>query len=356
MRPGAEAGALDGPRGTGVIVGYYDDRTPVVHSYYAVTAKHVLSTAANIRVNTRNGATRLIDLDASEWTWRTGWEDVAVVDITDHIDTRDQVSYVPKTMMCGPYIRDEVGLNIGDDGFMLGLFVPNPGKERNAIAARFGNISMMADKTSPIKHGIEATGEVYNTPCFVFDIHSRPGFSGSPVFVYRTPEMDLRDIEGSTVGWRAIHRGLPGKTSEDTLPPDIEIVNPNDRGQRFLRLLGIHVSQFNDQIEIRKRKRNKDSEAGDPVNVGDVVAFPGSMTIVVPAWQILALIREEPRLIEQREKRWQKAKDEADSRSWSLTEEAAVEPESGADNPNHREDFTRLVGAASKPKPKGDRT
>jgi hypothetical protein len=71
----------------------------------------------------------------------------------------------------------------GDDVFMVGRFIDHDGGNKNRPALRFGNISI--DPTPIMQdNGVRV-------PAYCVDLHSRTGFSGSPVFVYRTPGPDL---------------------------------------------------------------------------------------------------------------------------------------------------------------------
>jgi hypothetical protein len=209
-------------------------------------------------------------------------------------------------------------------------------------------------------------------------MHSRPGFSGSPVFVYRTPDSDLRDIE---YGFRDPHRkftlNLPniegqlrraGGRGDETF----EVIENIDSNSKFLRLLGIHVAQFQDEVEITKVGEAKLSGRGsvvrkqsekrpDPVlKDSDSIRFPGSMTIVVPAWQIIALLDEDKQLKDQRQARNEREKraDRNNPKRGSIVLERATSAREGAasdsENPDHKEDFTALLNAAVKKKAQGD--
>ncbi len=72
----------------------------------------------------------------------------------------------------------EYDINAGEDVFMAGRFVNYAGAETNRPSLRFGNISIMA---ADIRHPLGYTGK-----SIVLDMRSQSGYSGSPVFVYRT--------------------------------------------------------------------------------------------------------------------------------------------------------------------------
>ena len=90
----------------------------------------------------------------------------------------DDFSFLPSSLIATPDFMRDVEFGIGEDGFMLGLFANHPGKERNLIAARFGNVSLLASDDDPIRQGNKDL-----TPSHLFDMRSRTGFSGSPVFL-----------------------------------------------------------------------------------------------------------------------------------------------------------------------------
>src|SRR5262249_39793502 len=69
-------------------------------------------------------------------------------------------------------------IDVGDEVFMPGRFIDCDGGETNIPSLRFGNISVMA---GPIE---QPNG--YRGQSTVLDLRSGAGYSGSPVFVYRT--------------------------------------------------------------------------------------------------------------------------------------------------------------------------
>lgn len=345
---------LSTPAGSGVIIGDYDPTGPVTH-HYAVTAAHVVQGGASvISINTEDGKTRTIELDCCEWTFKPDWEDIAIVDITERIDQRkDKINYIPYSMFATQGFISYVELGIGEDGFMLGLFSAHSGTKQNMIAARFGNISLLANEEAPITRA-HKRGPTVTSPCHVFDMRSRPGFSGSPVFVYRTPDGDLRDLE------RRI-RTRYFKTDRLAVGTETEFVETDYENNRFIKLLGIHVSQFHEKTTVNKVTgptteigEDEDALDADALKNKDAIRFPGSMTIVVPAWQISKLL-EDSSLVQKREARKSEAQKNHNAQSFIAVEEGVAleeegKPEPEPDNPSHKEDFTRLLGAAARPR------
>lgn len=279
---------MQGPFGTGVIIEVPKSRAGVnVRHFYAVTAHHVLGkeSAYSIRLD-RHGETRWLHIDPHEWIWDTGGPDIAAADITEElIQSGALAGCVGMDAFCTKEFIAHQEVGVGEDGFMLGLFHDLPGAKRNLVVGRFGNVALMATDSAKVKL---PNGKSF--PAHLFDIRSRPGFSGSPVFVYRVPTNDLRD------------GGAPGFNI--------------DANNKFLKLLGIHVSQYNDfipEIEIRQSP----GQAPQYIKTGKELVIPNSVTIVVPAWEVGSLLMQQ-RFKDQREAR------EMDEESKRLSERTAA--------------------------------
>lgn len=340
-----KTGEWGGPRGTGVIIGMPRNRgIPYLTHYYAVTCQHVLLEGGHdIRLNTKDGKSRSIKIEPHEWQASESRDDLIATDITDRISRyEDDISAVPDSLLVSKKFAQEVGLDIGEDGFMVGLFADLPGKERNAIAARFGNISLLAGE--PMNQG---NGRP--RPSHIFDMRSRPGFSGSPVFVYRTLGGDLRDITyGPSMGGI-----VQGKWEVEVMTSQGRILKPilteqDVKENLFLRLLGIHSAQYHDEVEVTKLARSGKRRAAGNMEI------PNSMTVVVPSWEISHHLQTHPSFVAARQKR-EEMQEKSDSKSAKPESTGASKsaPSTTADNPQHKEDFTRLLGAAVK-KPRQD--
>lgn len=302
-------GALEGPLGTGVFVSREaTDKRQGAH-LYAVTAYHVAVSggASTLRINVQHGpglfGHRFLEREPDQWSFIPGGDDIAVLDVTDDIQKSngDFAYRAPEKDFVSRDFMQQVSLGPGEDAFMAGLFVHSPGEYFNVPAVRFGNISQIAGLHTPVIQGNDVS-----RPSHIFDMHSRPGFSGSPVWVYRTPANALTGIneDGS---W--------------DLPTENNV---------FLKLLGIHSGQFHEDAAV----------AG-----GGTVDIPSSMTVVVPAWAISEAL-DLPALQEQREMR---EKNRLKSGAPKVrAEKVQSEPES--DNPSHKEDFMSLLDAAAKEK------
>lgn len=332
-RKNPKTGKIEGPKGTGVFVGRRPE-DPIQHIHiYAVTSHHVAisSGASIIRVNTWGGTPpklgyRFLKYQLEEWSFIPNSDDIAAIDVTNDLGHQTGENYVRciwEDDFVTKSFASSVILGPGEDGFMLGLFTKSPGEKYNMPTTRFGNIAQLANED----HWIEQANGV-KRPSHIFDIHSRPGFSGSPVFIYRTPSNSLENINFSP-NWNIV--------TKDNL---------------FLRLLGIHSGQFTDRVEARVAESYGDI----PIKEGDNLDIPSSMTIVAPAWAISQLL-DTPELTEQRRMRERKNARNGEPSVRPEAEEVArsVEAETPTDeSPTHREDFMRLQGVAARKQPRDD--
>jgi hypothetical protein len=262
-----KSGKRRGPFGTGFFVIRPGLGEPHI---YGITNWHVARQqgASIVRVNTRDGKSRFIELDPSEWECPKDNDDLAAVDLTERMKPEDDLLCLFEDMFITPEIIKDFDIGVGDDVFMCGLFASHHGGERNVPVARFGNISMMANSQAPIE--LETRAEL---PCHLVDTRSRSGFSGSPVFAYRISGTDLELIP---YGWKR-DMGKGGM---------VQIDSPKGR---FWGLLGIHCGQFWDTVEVRTARR-KTEASGDPIKEGDKLLIQSGMTIVIPAWRIKQLL------------------------------------------------------------------
>ena len=322
----------------------------LAHNYYAVTCWHVAVDhgASILRLNTKDGQHRFIELDPIEWQFIPGSDDLCAADVTERLKHTDEISFVPPNLMVTKdFIRIEQ-IEIGEDGFMLGLFSEQPGIRQNMVAARFGNISLLASEDAPIEQPNEQ-----KRPSHIFDMRSRPGFSGSPVFIYRTPDGDLRNatLRGEDkTRKRNIRRSLDyvGRGTEIQFN-DVED-DWETKSNTFLMLLGIHAGQYPERVEARKETRTR-AEVDDIVRDRDKLKIPSSMAVIVPAWEVVNLLNL-PIFKVQRNKRGEQRQRELDQKNTPEPEANETASPTSDANPNHLKDFTRLVDVAARKKPK----
>lgn len=362
------------PGGTGFVVSYEGtfetgrslDPTGIGNHYYGVTNWHVACSNgfSTIRLNTKDGGTDVIELDPSEWHFIPGKYDVAVVPLSLSRNEHD-VSAVSSFDFATNYqplrgINSGDGIGVGDDVFMIGLFIDHAGITTNVPSARFGNISMLPSEKATIKQSTGLHGESY-----VVDMHSRTGFSGSPVYVYKTFGSDLSE-DGIKFDELNIDQLNDGNYWSDKI--DVRALKGRltgrIRAEQMFKVLGIHWAQFPERWELRDRSLLDEANKNLIVEGGYVEGMSG-MTCVIPAWHIMEvfLLPELKKLREPEANRAREAQRETMAKRRAMHEpkpESAAKSESAADasappsndvNPNHREDFMRLVGAAARKPP-----
>jgi hypothetical protein len=270
-----KTGEIVGPQGTGFLVARLANTAwPTAH-HYAVSNWHVAvqGGASIIRFNTKDGGTRFLEYDPSQWLFEPCSDDLAAVDITADIRETDQIFVQSEASFLTQDIINEYAIEFGEDVFMIGMFASHHGGKRNIPAARFGNLSMLASPEAPITLENEA-----KRPAHLVDMRSRGGFSGSPVFIYRTPSGNLSSP--------TMHR------MKDPHPTGYSGSNMRTRKEWFVGLMGIHCGQFWETIEVRKAN-SKNERRGDPIVEGDTLSVHGGMTIVAPAWRVTDLLNLE---------------------------------------------------------------
>lgn len=299
--------------GTGFFIG-----VPIADNAFlafGVTNWHVaVQTGASvIRVNRKDGRADTFALDPSEWDFVPGGNDLAIAYIPQLNPNEHDVNIVALDMIADQQRIQEDSINAGEDVFLIGRFVDHDGGPTNVPSVRFGNVSVMPQ---PIK---QPTGSL--EPSYVLDVHSRTGYSGSPVFVYRTVGADL------------------GSHSVSLGP-----------GDQFLHLLGIHWGQFPERWDIEDAGRDTVTNAAMLSADAKYVVGLSGMTLAIPAPAIRELLNM-PRIrtIIEEAKRGM-AKMRADGQLPPRAEAAPATEE----NPRHKEDFTALLGAAAKSKPQAD--
>jgi len=249
----AKKGAKFG--GTGFVLSLPSERVPDITYFYGVTNWHVAvrDGFSVIRVNTVDGATEILDHGPEDWIFDADGDDLAVISFNPKVipqrpsESSRSLKPIPAALI---YKKDvlldpnQLNVGLGDDVFMLGRFVEKADGPINSPTARFGCISAMP---SPVEQSGPGKG-LKDSYCL--DMHSRSGYSGSPVFVYRTPGTNLE---------HTLRTGVP------------------DLGRSMLCLLGVHFGQFQEELKV----------SGDQ---HPPVYGPSGMTCVVPSWKILELL------------------------------------------------------------------
>lgn len=229
--------------GTGFLVCVPSKTHPAYMHWYVVTNYHVSPEGgcSVVRLNCFDGSTDAIEIDPSDWQFTPGAGDLAVASIPVNPGVH-RVAFCPM----GIFLRQEQvvtgHIGPGDDVFMAGRFIDHDGGQTNQPAVRFGNISVNPTHLPARPNSGQAT------EYFCLDMHSRTGFSGSPVFAYRTPGSNLNDVFSRSVNLQA----------------------------PVLVLLGVHSGQFPEDLRIKGEDK--------------VLKGYSGMTYALPAWHIRELL------------------------------------------------------------------
>jgi hypothetical protein len=256
-REDAEAGRESG--GTGFFVGVPSQVRAGTYHLYAVSNWHVAVRGGSsiMRLNRMGGGTEIFEYGPEDWIFEPQSYDVAILPF-EHDTTHLDVVHVSPGLFADDDAIAQFSIGPGDDVFMPGRFVDLGGHETNTAVLRFGNIAAMPH---PVRQSNGAS-----PPSYCIDMHSRSGFSGSPVFVFRTIGQDLE---------------TPNLNADNT----------------FLLLLGVHWGQFPESWSIRRRERGapQQEDAGIEVSLDadeHYIEGMSGMTCAAPVSAINALLKK----------------------------------------------------------------
>jgi hypothetical protein len=251
---------------TGFIVACGGDLFEQSLSLYGISNWHaaVRAGASIIRLNTIDGGFDVLEFGPEDWTFIPGLDDVAIVLLDGISEHRHRVRSIPTSLFTSE-ADAKYKIGVGDDVFMLGLFVDHEGHATNRPKARFGNISMMPSPDAPIE---QPTGHLAES--YIIDMHSRDGFSGSPVFVYRTIGGDLTDSRSGQIE----HDDQMWRTEDQPL----RLVD-----KTLFKFLGIHWGQFDEPLEVLEIHESLSGRR-------TFVKARSGMTCVIPSWRILDVL------------------------------------------------------------------
>lgn len=282
--------------GSGFIVRVDAKTLGQAHHLYAVTNWHVIRDGAPvIRINTTDDAFEVLELNASDWIRHKAGDDVAVCPIglsSEHYRYRS----IPTSLFLNDNLLLMYNIGIGDDVFVVGRFVNHEGRQRNLPSVRFGNIGMMP--WEPIKKN-----DGFLQECFLVELRSVGGYSGSPVFVWRP-------VEGMNFGVTDIN------------------YTPAYTGPWLLGIDSGHLPDYRYVLDNNNRATNSKVEIGS------------GMALVVPAWKLLELLESENFMSQRQQKEEEEQK--------RLEQEPPAVDDSII-TPNDFEDALRKVSRRIKP-------
>ena len=297
------------PKGTAFVVSVAQGGFRFVH---LVTAEHVIvrrSDPMYARVNLVAGGTRDIPIRYNDW-----WHhpdpgvstDLAVLPTS--IDRGDIIySHNPIDSFATDEVIAKNGIGVGDEVFATGLFASHYGKGQNLPIVRTGNIALMPDE--PV-----LTRFVGYIDAYLIETRSIAGLSGSPVWVHMPPI-----------------RVVKGRASEY-------------EGPQFF-LLGLVQGRFNVKAQDEDLANETDGDRDDRINSGIGVVVPAQRIAETLLQPDLVALRQ--RIVDQK-----RAGEGADSQAVG----AEREPPTTDANPQHKEDFTRLLNAAARKPTQGGGT
>ena len=278
---------------------------------WVVSNRHVVEKGGlTIRVNTHDGGFDTIDTTERDWFYHPDGDDLAVCPFF-HRRPAHKFSHMPLDLLLTERTLSDYAIGPGDPAYVVGRFVNHEGRQQNTPTVRFGQIAQM-----PIEKLVYAGQEQES---FLVEIRSIGGYSGSPVFVYLDRSY-YRPIEtGKTEDGKTFARGV-FETGPWVLGVDwcmLPLWEPvcDDKGQ-----------------ELRN---------------GWMVPGNTGMMGVIPAWRLRWLLTEHEPVVKRAQELEDRhlARGAAKSQGVILTS-AKPEPPTTDENPDHREDFSRLLDAA----------
>jgi hypothetical protein len=308
----AELGCPVGGCGAFIEIPSTSDRK--LRHIYAVTNEHLFrpkeDASLALRVNLRAGGFDIKETELDQWHM-SEVDDIAALYITGMKDPGFDIARASIEEFVDEKVITDYDLGTGDEVFAIGRFLDIDGSGAvNRPVMRFGNVSAL---NPPVTIERPAGAPSAYQDSYLVEMRSRTGFSGSLIVIYIPP------MEQAGFNRRVFLQS--GKWYGPWI-------------------LGLHWGQLpviGPEAQIAGKQV--------PLHYGS------GITAVVPAERIKKFLMEDPAMIRER------VAFEAVWNSRPHTQEEAVKPSPiGDENPNHREDFSRLVSAASKSKPKGDRT
>ena len=328
----SEAAAEDGDRigGSGFLVSRQviaKDRS-MGDLLCVVTNKHVIDSGNMVvRINTIDGKKDIIPLDGAKWYGHPNGDDIVVCPIK--LSTFHRFKHLPASIFLTKEWIEQFEIGPGDDVFFVGRFVNHEGRERNLPSVRFGNISQMP--LEPIM--IDGRSQ----ESFLVEARSISGYSGSPVFVY-LPQQGTHGLNPEVI--KMVRDGkmkLPGVSSK-------RIGLPIQIGPWLLGIDFCHI-RWDEPIWSKTTR--------EPVGDDWFIKSNTGMMGVVPAWKLHEILEgpEMKPVLDHARKLAEEVAKKNSSVELDVSVPSKSSPPANGENPTHREDFTRLLGAAAKAHP-----
>jgi hypothetical protein len=296
---------------------------------YFVTAKHLAEEVRSdpflIRLNKRDGTSENLPVDKLKWFHHPDHTvDISAVPFLITALSHYECAYIQPHFVITDEKMRRYDIGVGSLTYTVGLFRLLSGGKRNLPITYMGNIAMLPkDERIPVIDWTDPDKQrIINVEGYLIAAQSLDGLSGSPVFV--RPEVDL-NLSKVMVGPEIAEKKICG--------PHIQI-----------QLLGLWQGSWTarpDEIMA--------------ANHGDEITVPVGTGIVVP-YQKIAEVLEMDEAKEAR-KLWIKSRRTPAARTEATrSSRDNADHHVGDENPNHLEDFSRLVDVAARRRSPGDQS
>jgi hypothetical protein len=275
-----------------------------------VTARHVIDgipgKVVHVRINRKDGEAELIKIPKEHWFFHPSDKIDVAISPTEISKDQFDIMHIPlsgPSVLTEEIIRDRF-IGTGDEIFVAGMFVSRLGETKNLPIIRSGTIAAMPEEKIRTAYGYHHA--------YLIEARSIDGLSGSPVHVQIPPFRVIKGEIKAQMGHVQYLLGVLLGHGAVTNPSDtIEILQPGS-----------------------KRAKAKTVVASIPLNTG--------IGVVLPIVHVIETV-EQPWLNEAR------ISDMKKPTQRQFVADSAVKsgPSTKADNPSHKEDFTRLLRAAT---------
>jgi hypothetical protein len=284
---------------------------------YLITCRHVaakLDAGFYIRANTVMDVADHEEVTSIEWACPDDMNvDLAIAEFA-LARAKWDVAYLDGNRFridsaADPYLG---GISCGDPVSIVGLYRLREGNRKNVPIVHSGHIAALADPGELITVKGRDGSEI-NAACYLVEVQTLDGLSGSPVFVHRFVELPYAGPDGEA------------------------LASIGD-----VRLLGVYQGAWDGRPgEILAEDKGLSGKHRVPVGMG----------LVVPHDMLYRTIMEHPKLKSSREKA---IKNRRASKAASMDDGFGNDHPASDVNPSHQEDFTRLLGEAAKKRERED--
>lgn len=233
-----------------------------VHTF-AVSNHHVINSAPVLRINAVEEGSRPITLNVDDWIPHPSGDDIAVAQIFVS-DLEVKRRSIPISMFAREEDIEDDRISLGDDVFMIGRYSNSEGDGVNHPTVRHGMISQVGVS-------VHQKPRAHNQDSILAEMHSLPGYSGSPVFTYRSGSVGM-SADGTE---RLVY--MP------------QVASP-------IYLLGVDWGHQSHPQPIESNDRHLQNER----RRGTYVQGQAGIALVVPAWKLAELLESEE-VMEKRE-------------------------------------------------------